>query len=168
MPRAKPTREIDPTSFLRLARDFYTVAERASDLEGSLSKPLYFLYFHALELAFKAFLRWHNVSMVVLQKKRGHQLRKLYEDCRQLGLVIGTRDQVDIGNIVNLLEGANEYEGLRYFNPDLKSLPTLSWTRETVKELIETLELRLEVLPNAAPGPATRLLIVWGKPTSKK
>jgi hypothetical protein len=31
-----------------------------------------------------------------------------------------------IGNVVNLLEEANENEGRRYFNPDLNTLPSLS------------------------------------------
>src|ERR1035438_2796025 len=162
--KRRPTPEVDPIAFVKLAREFYNLAERSSDLEASLSKPLYFLYFHALELAFKAFLRSHHVPTSELQKKdKGHTLTVLYEDCRKLGLVIGPLDQFDIGNIVNMLQLANEYQGLRYFNPDLKSLPTLAWTRETVGELITTLEAKLGVVAST-PGPATKLVFVWGKP----
>jgi hypothetical protein len=110
-------------------------------------------------------LRSHHVPTGELQKKdKGHAITVLYEDCRKRGLVIGPGDQFDIGNIVNMLHLANEYQGLRYFNPDLKSLPTLTWTRETVGELITTLEARLGVVANAAPGPAKKLIFVWGKP----
>jgi hypothetical protein len=133
MPKRKPIPEVDPIAFLILAREFYSVAERRSDLKSSISRPRYFLYFHALELAFKAFLRSHHVPTGELQKKdKGHTITVLYEDCRKLGLVIGPGDKFDIENIVNMLQAANEYQGLRYFNPDLKSLPTLEWTRETV------------------------------------
>jgi len=151
------------TNFLKLAREFYKLAERSSDLEASLSKPLYFLYFHALELAFKAFLRSHHVPTSELQKKdKGHTSTVLYEDCRKLGLVIGPGDQTDIGNVVNMLQMANEYQGLRYFNPDLKSLPTLAWTRGTVGELISVLEANFGVAVTV-PGPAAKLIFVFGK-----
>jgi hypothetical protein len=82
--------------------------------------------------------------------------------------VIGPGDKFDIGNIVNMLQAASEYQGLRYFNPDLKSLPTLEWTRETVGELITTLEARLGVAAVVTPGPAKKLIFVWGKPEPKK
>jgi hypothetical protein len=168
MAKRKPTPEIDALAFVRLAREFYHVAERSSDLEGSLSKPLYFLYFHALELAFKGFLRSQNVTTRELEKKeKGHTLTVLYEDCRNLGLVIGPRDHVDIVNIVNMLHLANEYQGLRYFNPDLKGLPTLAWTRETVGELITMLEAKLGIVC-APSGPATKLIFVWDKPQPQK
>ena len=94
MPKTKQTPEVDPISFSNRAREFYTAAEQVFGQQGSsaLSWPLYFLYFHTLELAFKAFLRSHGFSTAQLLKKR-HQLSKLYEDCRQLGLVIGPRDE---------------------------------------------------------------------------
>jgi hypothetical protein len=166
--KPKPIPEVDPIAFARLARAFYKVAE-GSSVDGTLSKPLYFLYFHALELAFKAFLRLHHVPTGELQKKdKGHTITVLYEDCRRLGLVIGPGDKFDIGNIVNMLQAANEYQGLRYFNPDLKSLPTLAWTRETVGELITTLEARLGIVAAATPGPAKSLIFVWGKPEPQR
>jgi hypothetical protein len=168
MPKGKVNPEVEPIAFIKLAREFYNLAKRSSDLEATLSKPLYFLYFHALELAFKAYLRSHRVPTSELQKKnKGHTITVLYEDCRRLGLVIGPSDQTDIGNIVNMLQMANEYQGLRYFNPDLKSLPTLAWTRGTVGELITSIEVKLDVAA-AVPGPATKLMFVWAKPEPRK
>ena len=168
MPKTKQTPKVDPISFSNRAREFYTAAEQVFGQQGSsaLSWPLYFLYFHTLELAFKAFLRSHGFSTAQLLKKR-HQLSKLYEDCRQLGLVIGPRDKFEIGNVVTLLEGANKFQGLRYFNPDLSSLPSLAWTREVAQELIRTIELHLGVGPKLVPGPATGLVFVWDKPRPK-
>jgi hypothetical protein len=160
-PKGKPTPEVGPVTYIMLAREFYKVAERSSDLDGTLSRPLYFLYFHALELAFKAFLRSHHVPTEELKKSKGHTITELYEDCKKLGLVIGPIDQTDIGNIVNMLEAANEYQGLRYFNPDLQALPSLAWTRGTVGDVITMLEGKLGA---ATPGPATKLIFVLGKP----
>ena len=70
MAKRKPTPEVDPIAFLKLAREFYTVAERSSDLKSSISKPLYFLYFHALELAFKAFFTITSCSDQGTREKR--------------------------------------------------------------------------------------------------
>jgi hypothetical protein len=167
MPEVKQTIEIEPISFLSLEREFYATAERAFDLGDSFNKPLYFLYFHTLELAFKAFLRSHNVPTRELKDKKGHELTELYEACCKLGLVIGTSDPVQIGNIVKMLKGANEYQGLRYFNPDLSALPSLAWTREVVLELIQIVELRLQAASMAAFLPASKLVIIWDKPTPK-
>ena len=167
MPKRKTAPEIDPVSLLNLAREFYTAADSIKAELDFLSKPLYFLRFHALELAFKAFLRSHNVpTMELMQKDKGHKLTTLYGQCRQRGLVIGPEDQTDIGNIVALLEEANEYQGLRYFNPGIKALPRLDWTRETTHKLIRTVELKLGVGSETAPGPAKKLIFVLGKPTT--
>src|ERR1017187_1573777 len=118
--KRRPTPEVDPIAFVKLAREFYNLAERSSDLEASLSKPLYFLYFHALELAFKAFLRSHHVPTSELQKKdKGHTLTVLYEDCRKLGLVIGPLDQFDIGNMGIFLHRGKGIKGWGSFNPVL-------------------------------------------------
>jgi hypothetical protein len=165
MSKSKQSSEIEPISFLTLARQFYSASERVFEPQDDLlSKPLYFLYFHALELAFKAFLRSHNVPTRDLKNKKGHKLIELYEDCRQRGLVIGISDQFQIGNVVNLLTGANEDQGLRYFNPNLKGLPSLSWTRGVVQELIRTVELRLQTTSQATPLPASKLVFIWDMP----
>jgi hypothetical protein len=53
-----------------------------------LSDPLYFLYCHAAESAFKAFLTAHYVPMSeITGREIGHNLPKLYERSRDLGLV---------------------------------------------------------------------------------
>jgi hypothetical protein len=44
-------------------------------------------------MAFKAFLRFYNVPTLELKDKKGHQLGKLYEDCRDLGLKLGPEDR---------------------------------------------------------------------------
>lgn len=167
MARAKVTNEIDAIVFLNNASDFYKASERVFVPKQLLNKPLHFLYFHTLELAFKAYLRSHNVPTRELRRK-GHNLVDLYADCRARGFVIGPTDQYDIGNVVNMLQGANEDQGLRYFNPETKSWPTLSWTREVVQNVIRKVEERLGVSADRIPGPATSIVFVYGKPVDNE
>lgn len=163
MAKAKRSVDIAPLAFLYRARQFHDASERVFGGQEPLNMPLYFLYFHTLELAFKAFLRYHKVPTVELKLKKGHRLAELYEDCRRLGFMIGPSDRTDIGNVVNLLQGANEYEGLRYFNPDLSTLPSLQWTREAVHEVIRVVGALIEPAPTG-PGPATKFVITFDKP----
>ena len=169
MPKVNRTPEIEPISFLTLARQFYAASERIFEPpDYILSKPLYFLYFHALELIFKAFLRSHNVTTRVLTTKtKGHDLVELYKDCRGHGFAIGPSDQFDIESVVKLLEKANKFQGIRYFNPDLKTLPSLSWTREVVQKVIQAVESRLEATGQATPLPASRLVLTFDMPREK-
>src|ERR1022692_4208865 len=62
------------------------------------------------------------------------RITELYEECRGLGLRIGPDDVFDIHNVVVLLEGANEEQGLRYFKQKGSSIPELSWTRDRSEE----------------------------------
>jgi hypothetical protein len=166
MARAKPVVEIAPSSFLSRAREFQAVSEKVFDGQNSLNMPLYFLYLHTLELTFKAFLRYHNVPTADLKDKKrgGHRITLLFENCKQFGLVITPWDQTNIANVVNLLERANKNEGLRYFNPELSGMPSLAWTREVVQELLQIVGGLIEPTP-MSPGPATRLVFIFGKPS---
>ena len=123
--------------------------------------PTYFLYAHAAELAFKAFLRAHNPEV-----EYGHELTALYEKCRDIGLVIGQHDQTQIGNVVRLLDSANKDQGLRYFL-DTKSIADLTWTREVVTQLLQAVKPHVEKAENHNPsnsGKASKLMLIYGKP----
>lgn len=161
----QPIPEIEPISFLNRARHFYMASERVFEPQDQLlNMPLYFLYFHILDLTFKAFLRSCNVSTQELKDRIGHSLVALYGGCRSCGFRIGPNDQVDIENVVNLLEGANEEQGLRYFNSTLKGLPSLSWTCEVIQKAIRNVESRLEATGQATPLPASKLVFIWDVP----
>jgi HEPN domain-containing protein len=109
------------------AEELFAAGERRASAGGqrAITALTYFLYFHTMELAFKAYLRAYDRPI-----PKTHELTKLYEECRTLGLVIGLDDRISIGNIVNLLESGNEYQGFRYFNLNPTSQPDLAWTRE--------------------------------------
>src|SRR5437899_1399850 len=124
MPTKKPLQDVHASAFFNSAREYhdaaneiFTIAEARPKIHSSrqLSGPLYFLYFHTIELALKAFLRASNCP-ILKTSRESHKLAELYRECRDLGLVLGPHDRFHIGNIVSLLDSANKYQGIRYFN----------------------------------------------------
>jgi hypothetical protein len=55
--------------------------------------PVRFLYYHAIELFLKAFLREHGHSAAVLSDKFGHKTAKLTARAAQFGLSFSDRDR---------------------------------------------------------------------------
>src|SRR5262245_44827454 len=93
-------KDVSAMAFLNRAREYYdaaqelfAVSERRSKIgeHRALTNPVNFLFFHSAELAFKAFLRSHNLQ--ILGERENHNLTEHYEECRKLGLVIGPGDQ---------------------------------------------------------------------------
>jgi hypothetical protein len=125
-----------------------------------LQRPLYLLYSHAAELAFKAFLMAKNIPI-----PKTHELANLYAESRRLGLVIGPRDRFEIGNIVSLLDSGNKDQGYRYFNLESGSMIDLSWVREVIPELIRAVEPHVPDI--IAPGKHAKFTPVFQKPTPK-
>jgi hypothetical protein len=147
MPPKKPPQDVHAIAFFNSAREYheaanelFTIADARPKIHGSrqLSQPLYFLYFHTIELALKAFLRANNLP--ILKTREIHELANLYRECGKLGLVLGPHDKFQIGNIVSLLDSANKYQGIRYFNLESGSTAELSWVREVTAELMRAVE----------------------------
>jgi hypothetical protein len=81
------------------------------DPSDSLLDPIYFLYFHTVELALEAFIRAHRREIIGTFLET-HNLPKLYEECRTLGLVIGTGGQFEIGVLQSFVwVGEGRYDG---------------------------------------------------------
>lgn len=173
MPTKKPQRIVYPMALLNMARDYadaanelFMIADSRPKIQGRhlpLSSPLYFLFSHAAELAFKAFLQAKNVPTT-----EKHKLATLYARSRDAGLVVGPRDELEIGNIVSLLESGNKGQGFRYFNLKSCSMPELSWVRGVIAELILAVEPYVQ--SHSAPGGAKGVkgVIIFGKPVPKK
>ena len=82
---------------------------------------------------------------------------KLYNHCKSLGLVVGPGDdRIDIGNVVELLDGGNHRSGFRYFNATSRWLPNLCWTARAVGRLVDVVGAVIRQRdPDAdTPGPA--------------
>ena len=61
----------------------------------SIGLPIRFLYSHAFELFFKAFLSLEGMTVADLSKKKfGHNLAALYKKCKELGLSLSEYDCV--------------------------------------------------------------------------
>jgi len=156
--------KVDPLVFLADAQAFYRAAAKVYGEEHILNRPLYFLYFHTMELAFKAYLRSHSVPTSALQTGWGHDLLKLYEDCRDRGFVIGSEDRFDVRNVVVLLTHVNDRQGLRYYNPIVSTYPSMSWTRDVVQKVFLTVAAHLGVPTDPPPGPPVRFAFTLSKP----
>jgi HEPN domain-containing protein len=119
--------------------------------------PIYFLYFHAIELALKAYLFSFNINV-----RRTHDLIELYRQSRNRRLPIAAGERARIGNVIRLLDSHNKGRGFRYFGPESwGNLPELSWTRHETNRLIKAVGRRMRRLGfSAKPGPATRVRLV--------
>lgn len=154
--------------FLR-AGEFFSAAEKLFALEsGPVTTrrwlyPIYFCYSHAIELVLKAFLRLHNPEV-----EFGHNLTKLYAECVSEGLVIGPKDDREIGTVVAFLDAGNEDAGFRYLF-GRGPLPDLTRTREVVGRLIEVVEphVMLEEKKHPSSHNVVRFLAFVSKPTKQ-
>ncbi len=157
-------------AFLNFARQYYAAANTVFEHSQQLWYPLYFLYFHAAELLLKAFLRANDLPILGTDRK-SHKLTELYEECRNLGLVVdcANQDRFQVKNIVSLLESGNEYQGFRYWSGGGSSMPPLGWTREVVGQMLQAIESFVEAKlgKDMGPGVATTAVVFLGKPQSK-
>ena len=160
----------DAMAFLNMARDYQKAASRLLDSverelkvgpQMALSDPIYFLYFQTVELGLKSFLLFHGET--VPKGQAGHDIIELHKRCRSLGL--RHADQMGLGNIVYLLASGHEEQGFRYYSLKGGAIPDLSWTREIVDLLIQS--LREVVVDNGSPG-ALKVQVLIGKPYERK
>ena len=148
MARKKLLQEVYAAAFFNEARKYqgaadelFAIADARPKIYGNMQfdSPLYLLYFHTIELALKAFLRANDLP-ILHTRRMNHNLYALYLESRDLGLTIGPRDKFEIENIVQLLDSANEHQGIRYFNLESGATADLSWIREVTAELMRAVE----------------------------
>ena len=154
-----------PTFLFNRARDFFWGAEelfKSPDRKTQLDRwyPTYFLYAHAAEMALKAYCRSQSPDV-----EYGHELIILYDRCQQLGFAVGGSEDIQIRDLLQKLDDANQDQGLRYFM-DVKIMWDLAWTRRVVGHLIEVIAPHVERAEQDHPsgtGKVTGLMIVLGK-----
>jgi hypothetical protein len=169
----KAVPEVSAKAFLYMARQYHAAAEElfagrerriSSGSQPERDDPIYFLYYHAIELAFKAYRRAYN-----LPNEETHSLKKLYKECQELELVIGP--EFHIQNLVNLLEsGGKEYLRFRYFSLQSSSLPEFAWIREGVGAVMQTISDKIHALfpSDGQPPRAVKMSVIFGKPVPKR
>jgi hypothetical protein len=143
---------------LNFARQYFRAAEAVFEKDPLLKQPLYFLYFHVVELSLKSFLRACDAK-----PKSTHEIQELLKDAVAHGL--GVPDEVEIWGIVNLLAGANSEQAFRYGHSKTSvTQPELNWTRDGVGQLLQIVGRSVD--PNhtiGKPGTVVRFEITLGK-----
>jgi hypothetical protein len=132
---------------------------------GPWASPIYFLYFHSIELALKAYLWSVNVN-----PQRIHTITKLYKQCLNQKLPSGVRDLTGLANVINLLESNSEGVGFRYFDPTSKgSLPELKWTQKEANRLLKTVAQSLRRKGfTRKPKPIVKLVGIFSQTTKRQ
>ncbi len=99
-------RRSNPGAFFDAAADFHSLVSKIGpslplkDSPPEMCLPFCANALHAAELYLKAFLLCNGVSIKTLQNKYGHDLVRLYKDCKEEGL-----------NIIS-----KTYSGIEYLN----------------------------------------------------
>jgi HEPN domain-containing protein len=88
-----------------------------------------FLYYHAIELYLKSFLRFHGISAKQLQSIR-HNYRSLLSQASKRGLVLGELEN----EVLSMLDGKT-WSRSRYLEIGFFQYPSLSALSETSKSL---------------------------------
>jgi HEPN domain-containing protein len=129
-------------AFLHMARQYHDAARKLFPQRESIEMPLYFLYAHAIELLFKAYLRSHGLPI-----RKSHDLGMFLQECRQKGL----RVHLDLENLINLLESENKQHGFRYYRFASTIKPEISYVSETVDKLMAVVSERVVSNPEIVP-----------------
>lgn len=123
-----------PIGLVRYAYEYLEAAilveERAADKKPGKQispTPAYFLAFHGIELTLKSFLRSKKVTVRQLSGREfGHGLSTCYRKATELGLAnIFNEDPRDV-TALEMLEGLNDKQGLRYIRTGSKNFPLWS------------------------------------------
>jgi hypothetical protein len=160
-------------TFLNMARKYQKAGSRLLDsIEGdkadpqrALSDPMYFLFAHTLELAFKAFLLFRGED-IPMSGKAGHDIVALHRQCAALGLRL-KEDAESLPRVVEMLATENEHHGFRYFDPVKGNngiIPALPWTCDVVNALIAVIR---EQLGDTTPDGPVKVQFIVVKPTTR-
>lgn len=142
-----------------MARQYHTAANTLYGIAKDVPAPVYFLYAHTLELAFKAYLQSFGCSAPPI-----HSLESLCERCRARGLHVN-REIVDT---IRLLESENAVHGFRYFAFVATGIPEIGYLREIVDDLMRTVAEETRKKPGDDLRKGVVFKITVGKPVQKR
>ena len=129
------TQSIDrhpPIGFFNYAVSYHVAADLICNQGLSAwhpEAPAMFLYYHAIELYLKSFLRFHGISAKQLQSIR-HNYRSLLSQASKCGLVLGELEN----EVLSMLDGKT-WSRSRYLEIGFSQYPSLSALSETSKSL---------------------------------
>jgi hypothetical protein len=162
-------REVSPAAFLSGAKQYGEAANLllcvSSTAKISLD-PIYMLYFHAAELALKAFLAFKNEKTERLKNKWRHNLKKMHDEAISRGLAPEAAHSMEIRNVIELLQSGNRQEAFRYFTWESRSMPEVVWAGKVINHLIDLVEKRVDQTKRKFAA-AVRIDLVLGRPFPK-
>lgn len=131
------THKEDEITFFVFADEFFAAAEELekSTNPAKVATASYYLYGHALELAYKSYLHWKGLEIKEL-KRIGHDLELALEKC--IGLGIDRHMSIDDA-YHDAVKGLNKYYSTKefeYMTKVAKTFPHLQDVKTTVKKTI--------------------------------
>ena len=162
-------KEIAFEAFLNGATQFCGAADLlVSGLEPHKLQhdPAYVLYFHATELALKAFLRFSGKTTAELKKDWSHDIEGLYGEALAFRLAPHRAIALKLQNVVYLLHAGNRDQGFRYFTLKSRETPEVRWAGEIVRALITLVETRTGY-KRILHEPAVKVDFTFMKPCKK-
>jgi hypothetical protein len=145
-------------AFLTMARGYHRAANTLFPIAKEVASPIYFLYAHTLELAFKAYLRSHGRSVPQI-----HNLESLCKSCQKEGLRVNR----ELANVIHLLESENKVHGFRYFAFVSTGIPEIGYLRQVVDDLMDIVAKDIERRPGKDSDKGVVLKFIVGKPEKK-
>jgi|ERR1035438_4866278 hypothetical protein len=145
-------------AFLNMARKYHSAANTLFPVAKDVKSPIYFLYAHTLELAFKAYLGSRGCSVPQI-----HDLESLCNSCQKQGLHINR----DLANVIHLLESENKVHGFRYFAFVSTAIPEIGYLRHVVDDLMVTVTKDVETKPSKDSNKGVVGKFTFGKPEKK-
>lgn len=167
------TYDVHPAALLKDARSFACLAEAGVGLteqnglvdgDLNLSRPIDFLFAHALELAFKAFLRAQGGKVEKGSPAWGHNLKALYAACRERGLTVRTESGFGVENVIGAYYKSNADEGLRYFTMHSTVRPEAAFARKTVVSVFAAVAPYVDAFNEVGTGQAVKCVMTLAEP----
>lgn len=145
-------------AFLNMAREYHRAANTLFPIAKDVKSPIYFLYAHTLELAFKAYLGSHGCPVPQI-----HDLESLCKSCQKHGLPLNR----ELANVIHLLESENKVHGFRYFTFVSTGIPEIGYLRQVVDDLMVTVAQDVDRTLSKDANKGVVLKFIVGKPEKK-
>jgi len=135
----------NPLGFYNLAEDFYraaAVCQAAVEnrrIRLRYDFVLYHLHTHSIELALKAFLRAHGLSVAEL-KKLSHGLVAIYERCVSLRMRVKKPKRT--AQVAQWLDELSRTQTFRYFEMGTLTLPTLAEVQSANERILSSVQAK--------------------------
>ena len=153
------TTKFSESAFLNLAREYHNAANTLFPTAQEVKLPIYFLYVHALELAFKAYLEAHHQPT-----PKCHDLEKLCSLCIKCGLPVGKQE---FANVIQGLGCENDEHGFRYYQFKSTVIPTIDYLRDFVDAMMLVIaeDVDKQCVKGSKKGVVVKM--TFGKPQRK-